>query len=137
MTSAWHVSDGCHWTKTCFWPASVRGPVLPERGDEARALSPFGTGDGRGTRRLWFGSGGFLSPPWRPVPRRVPRLFEAGDRGMNRPAARLRAPAALAAVLLLAACATQSSAGVEADNTPDLKQIELETTDYDECLACQ
>ena len=27
--------------------------------------------------------------------------------------------------------------GVEADNTPDLKQIELETTDYDECLACQ
>ena len=34
---------------------------------------------------------------------------------MNRPAARLRAPAALAAVLLLAACATQSSAGVEAE----------------------
>ncbi|MFC7500008.1 hypothetical protein ACFQRC_12330 [Enterovirga sp. GCM10030262] len=33
---------------------------------------------------------------------------------MNRPAAR-RAPAALAAVLLLAACATQSSAGVEAE----------------------
>ena len=28
--------------------------------------------------------------------------------------------------------------GVEADNTPDLKQIELaSTTDYDECLACQ
>jgi ribonucleoside-diphosphate reductase alpha chain len=29
--------------------------------------------------------------------------------------------------------------GVEADNTPDLKQIELaaNTTDYDECLACQ
>ena len=27
--------------------------------------------------------------------------------------------------------------GVEADNTPDLKQIELQTTDYDECLACQ
>jgi ribonucleoside-diphosphate reductase alpha chain len=29
--------------------------------------------------------------------------------------------------------------GVEADNTPDLKKIELsaETTDYDECLACQ
>jgi len=27
--------------------------------------------------------------------------------------------------------------GVEADNTIDLKQIELETTDYDECLACQ
>ncbi|MES2495925.1 MAG: ribonucleoside-diphosphate reductase subunit alpha [Pseudomonadota bacterium] len=27
--------------------------------------------------------------------------------------------------------------GVEADNTPDLKQIELETKDYDECLACQ
>src|SRR5688572_28122479 len=28
--------------------------------------------------------------------------------------------------------------GVEADNTPDLKQIELAaTTDYDECLACQ
>ena len=33
---------------------------------------------------------------------------------MNRPAAR-RAPVALAAVLLLAACATQSSAGVEAE----------------------
>ena len=33
---------------------------------------------------------------------------------MNRSAAR-RAPAALAAVLLLAACATQSSAGVEAE----------------------
>ena len=33
---------------------------------------------------------------------------------MNRPAAR-RAPAALAAVLLLAACATQSAAGVEAE----------------------
>jgi len=27
--------------------------------------------------------------------------------------------------------------GVEADNTPDLKQIELASTDYDECLACQ
>ena len=27
--------------------------------------------------------------------------------------------------------------GVEADNTPDLKQIELQSTDYDECLACQ
>ena len=27
--------------------------------------------------------------------------------------------------------------GVEADNTPDLKQIELEVKDYDECLACQ
>ena len=27
--------------------------------------------------------------------------------------------------------------GVEADNTPDLKEIKLETTDYDECLACQ
>jgi ribonucleoside-diphosphate reductase alpha chain len=27
--------------------------------------------------------------------------------------------------------------GVEADNTSDLKQIELQTTDYDECLACQ
>jgi ribonucleoside-diphosphate reductase alpha chain len=27
--------------------------------------------------------------------------------------------------------------GVEADNTPDLKQIDLQTTDYDECLACQ
>ncbi|MDT9599241.1 ribonucleoside-diphosphate reductase subunit alpha [Sphingosinicella sp. GR2756] len=27
--------------------------------------------------------------------------------------------------------------GVEADNTPDLKQIEMESTDYDECLACQ
>ncbi|WP_167955914.1 ribonucleoside-diphosphate reductase subunit alpha [Sphingomonas jejuensis] len=27
--------------------------------------------------------------------------------------------------------------GVEADNTPDLKEIKLESTDYDECLACQ
>ena len=28
--------------------------------------------------------------------------------------------------------------GVEADNTPDLKEIQLAaTTDYDECLACQ
>ena len=27
--------------------------------------------------------------------------------------------------------------GVEADNTPDLKQIEVEAKDYDECLACQ
>lgn len=27
--------------------------------------------------------------------------------------------------------------GVEADNTPDLREIELQTTDYDECLACQ
>jgi ribonucleoside-diphosphate reductase alpha chain len=27
--------------------------------------------------------------------------------------------------------------GVEADNTPDLKQIEVEVKDYDECLACQ
>ncbi|MFS0735774.1 ribonucleoside-diphosphate reductase subunit alpha [Sphingomonas sp. 1P06PA] len=27
--------------------------------------------------------------------------------------------------------------GVEADNTPDLKQIELDAKDYDECLACQ
>jgi ribonucleoside-diphosphate reductase alpha chain len=27
--------------------------------------------------------------------------------------------------------------GVEADNTPDLREIELESTDYDECLACQ
>ena len=27
--------------------------------------------------------------------------------------------------------------GVEADNTIDLKQIELTSTDYDECLACQ
>ena len=27
--------------------------------------------------------------------------------------------------------------GVEADNTIDLKQIELASTDYDECLACQ
>jgi len=27
--------------------------------------------------------------------------------------------------------------GVEADNTPDLREIALETTDYDECLACQ
>ncbi|WP_129793477.1 ribonucleoside-diphosphate reductase subunit alpha [Sphingosinicella sp. CPCC 101087] len=27
--------------------------------------------------------------------------------------------------------------GVEADNTPELKAIPLETTDYDECLACQ
>ncbi len=26
---------------------------------------------------------------------------------------------------------------VEADNTPDLRQIELEQKDYDECLACQ
>jgi len=26
---------------------------------------------------------------------------------------------------------------VEADNTPDLRQIELEEKDYDECLACQ
>ena len=25
--------------------------------------------------------------------------------------------------------------GVEADNTPDLREIELQTTDYDECLA--
>jgi len=27
--------------------------------------------------------------------------------------------------------------GVEADNTPDLRQIEVEARDYDECLACQ
>src|SRR3954447_6065321 len=27
--------------------------------------------------------------------------------------------------------------GVEADNTPDLREIELQSTDYDECLACQ
>ncbi|PTQ12805.1 ribonucleotide-diphosphate reductase subunit alpha [Sphingomonas oleivorans] len=27
--------------------------------------------------------------------------------------------------------------GVEADNTPDLRKIQVETTDYDECLACQ
>ncbi|MGE0179737.1 MAG: ribonucleoside-diphosphate reductase subunit alpha [Sphingomonas sp.] len=27
--------------------------------------------------------------------------------------------------------------GVEADNTPQLKQINVESTDYDECLACQ
>ncbi|WP_156680530.1 ribonucleoside-diphosphate reductase subunit alpha [Sphingomonas profundi] len=27
--------------------------------------------------------------------------------------------------------------GVEADNTPDLRRIEVEATDYDECLACQ
>jgi ribonucleoside-diphosphate reductase alpha chain len=27
--------------------------------------------------------------------------------------------------------------GVEADNTPELRQIKVETTDYDECLACQ
>ena len=27
--------------------------------------------------------------------------------------------------------------GVEADNTPDLRQVELEPKDYDECLACQ
>jgi len=27
--------------------------------------------------------------------------------------------------------------GVEADNTPELKKIDVETTDYDECLACQ
>jgi len=27
--------------------------------------------------------------------------------------------------------------GVEADNTPELKAIPLQTTDYDECLACQ
>ena len=27
--------------------------------------------------------------------------------------------------------------GVEADNTPELAKFELETTDYDECLACQ
>ena len=27
--------------------------------------------------------------------------------------------------------------GVEADNTPDLKEIQLASTDYDECLACQ
>jgi ribonucleoside-diphosphate reductase alpha chain len=27
--------------------------------------------------------------------------------------------------------------GVEADNTPNLKQIQVESRDYDECLACQ
>ena len=27
--------------------------------------------------------------------------------------------------------------GVEADNTPELRKIEVQTTDYDECLACQ
>jgi len=27
--------------------------------------------------------------------------------------------------------------GVEADNTPDLREIKVESTDYDECLACQ
>jgi ribonucleoside-diphosphate reductase alpha chain len=27
--------------------------------------------------------------------------------------------------------------GVEADNTPELKEIPLQTTNYDECLACQ
>ena len=27
--------------------------------------------------------------------------------------------------------------GVEADNTPEAKKIELPNTDYDECLACQ
>ena len=27
--------------------------------------------------------------------------------------------------------------GVEADNTTVLKKIEVQTTDYDECLACQ
>jgi ribonucleoside-diphosphate reductase alpha chain len=27
--------------------------------------------------------------------------------------------------------------GVEADNTPELKKIDVEETDYDECLACQ
>ena len=27
--------------------------------------------------------------------------------------------------------------GVEADNTPDLRQIEVAPRDYDECLACQ
>ncbi len=27
--------------------------------------------------------------------------------------------------------------GVEADNTPDLRQVELAPNDYDECLACQ
>ena len=27
--------------------------------------------------------------------------------------------------------------GVEADNTPELKQIQVQSTDYDECLACQ
>jgi ribonucleoside-diphosphate reductase alpha chain len=27
--------------------------------------------------------------------------------------------------------------GVEADNTPDLRKIEVEARDYDECLACQ
>jgi ribonucleoside-diphosphate reductase alpha chain len=27
--------------------------------------------------------------------------------------------------------------GVEADNTIDLREIEVEVKDYDECLACQ
>ena len=27
--------------------------------------------------------------------------------------------------------------GVEADNTIDLRQIDVESKDYDECLACQ
>jgi len=27
--------------------------------------------------------------------------------------------------------------GVEADNTIDLKQVDVAETDYDECLACQ
>jgi ribonucleoside-diphosphate reductase alpha chain len=27
--------------------------------------------------------------------------------------------------------------GVEADNTPEPKEIPLASTDYDECLACQ
>jgi ribonucleoside-diphosphate reductase alpha chain len=27
--------------------------------------------------------------------------------------------------------------GVEADNTPDAPKFQLESTDYDECLACQ
>ena len=27
--------------------------------------------------------------------------------------------------------------GVEADNTPELKEIKIQSTDYDECLACQ
>ncbi|HKT16163.1 MAG TPA: ribonucleotide-diphosphate reductase subunit alpha, partial [Allosphingosinicella sp.] len=27
--------------------------------------------------------------------------------------------------------------GVEADNTPELKEINIQSTDYDECLACQ
>ena len=31
----------------------------------------------------------------------------------------------------------QVAGGVEADNTPDLKMIEVEVKDYDECLACQ